>query len=103
MFGFDEDAWIEQRAFAHKFMREKEEGVIKKWLTEIGYTKKDPIGYYRNIFDKTMVIYTNHPGILIGKGGENVKILENYMNEEFLGQWKAEFVEIRGGFVTLVK
>jgi ribosomal protein S3 len=93
---FDEE-WQNFRAEAHAFMKNKEESVIKKWLNEIGYT--EPVGYYRNVFTREMEIYTRRPGCLIGKAGVNVRELESMLNEQFLGEWKVKFIEIRGGFV----
>lgn len=94
-----DEAWENMRAEAITFMRNKEEGAIKKWLNEIGYT--GPIGYYRNIFDREMEIYTKRPGCLIGKAGVGVKKFEKILTEEFGGEWKVKFVEVRGGFMQV--
>lgn len=94
-----DEAWENMRAEAITFMRNKEETAIKKWLNEIGYT--GPIGYYRNIFDREMEIYTKYPGHLIGKAGGNIKKFEKILTEEFGGEWKVKFVEVRGGFVQV--
>lgn len=79
----------------------KEEAVIKKWLDEIGY--KGPVGYYRKISDREMEIYTTRPGPLIGKAGVNVEKFKKMLSDEFRGEWKVKFVEIRGGFVNVNK
>lgn len=79
------------------YMKNKEEAVIKKWLDHIGFN--EPVGYYRDAFHRVMEIYTTRPGILIGKAGVNVREFEKMLSEEFFGEWKVKFVEIRGGFV----
>lgn len=81
------------------FMQCKEETAIRKWLRKIGYI--EPVGYYRDVFNRTMRIYTKHPGALIGKGGESVKMLEGILSEEFCGEWKVKFFEVGGGFVQI--
>lgn len=97
---FDED-WEELRAEAHAFMKDKEESLIKKWLEKIGYTHKEPVGYYRNCLKKEMEIYSERVGQLIGKAGVNVDLLEKMLRDEFRGEWKVKFIEIRGGFVQI--
>lgn len=87
------------RGSALKELRDVEESLIKKWLNKIGY--KEPVGYYRNPCTKELEIYTTRPGILIGKAGTNVKELKKMLSEEFFGEWKVKFVEIRGGFVNV--
>ena len=97
---FDED-WEEFRAEAHAFMKDKEESLIKKWLEKIGYTYKEPVGYYRNSWNNEMEIYSTRVGQLIGKAGVNVDLLEKMLRDEFRGEWKVKFVEVRGGFVHI--
>lgn len=97
---FDED-WEELRAEAHAFMKEKEETLIKKWLDKIGYKGKEPIGYYKDAYNKTMEIYSTRVGALIGKAGVNVDLLKKMLTDEFRGEWKVKFIEIRGGFVNM--
>ena len=104
MFGEDwddeyDEEWQKFRAEAHAFMKDKEESVIKKWLNEIGYT--EPVGYYRNVCTREMEIYARRVGCLIGKAGINVEKFRKMLNDEFIGEWKVKFVEIRGGFVQI--
>ena len=94
-----DEAWEAMRAEAHAFMKNKEESVIKRWLNEIGCT--EPVGYYRNIFDREMEIYAKRVGCLIGKAGINVEKFKKMLTEEFGGEWKVKFVEVRGGFVGI--
>ena len=97
---FDE-GWEEFRAEARAFMKDKEESLIKKWLEKIGYTYKEPVGYYRNSWKNEMEIYSTRVGQLIGKAGVNVDLLEKMLRDEFRGEWKVKFVEVRGGFVQI--
>ena len=94
-------AWEEWRAEALAFMKEKEETLIKKWLDKIGYKGKEPVGYYRNSWKREMEIYSTRVGQLIGKAGVNVDLLKKMLKDEFRGEWKVKFVEIRGGFVNM--
>lgn len=95
----DELDWMRFREEAYKFNKNREETLLKKWLDNIGY--KEPIGYYRDIVDQTMEIYSTRTGLLIGKAGSNVDKLKEMLTEEFRGEWKVKFVEIRGGFVNV--
>ena len=102
MFNNDFDnSWEDLRAEAHAFMKEKEENLIKNWLYKIGYKYKEPVGYYINICNNTMEIYSHRVGALIGKAGMNVDELKKMLSDEFHGEWKVKFTEIRGGFVEL--
>lgn len=95
---FDEE-WDEIRADAHAFMKDKEESLIKKWLEKIDYPYKEPVGYYRNSWKHELEIYSTRVGQLIGKAGVNVGLLKKMLQDEFHGEWKVKFVEVRGGFV----
>ena len=97
---FDED-WENLRAEAHRYMKEKEENLLKNWLDKIGYKDKEPIGYFRNVCNNTMEIYSRRVGALIGRAGINVDELKKMLSDEFHGEWQIKFVEIRGGFVTI--
>lgn len=99
---FDEETeWMRLRDEAYLFNKQREEGVLKQWLKDIGYRHQEPIGYYRNIMKKIVTIYCCRPGALIGKAGVNVNKLQTLLSNEFRGEWKVEFVEIRGGFIQI--
>ena len=95
---YDND-WEEFRAEVYEWMKNKEETLLKKWLDNIGY--KEPIGYYRDAWNKTMEIYSTRIGVLIVKAGANIDELKKMLSDEFHGEWKVKFVEIRGGFVQI--
>lgn len=46
-----------------------------------------------------MEIYTQHPGVLIGKYGKDVHEFQDMLNEEYRSDWKVKFIEVRGGFM----
>lgn len=96
---FEELDWMLFREKAYKFNKNREESLLKRWLDNIGY--KEPIGYYRDIVNRTMKIYSTRIGLLIGRGGTNTDNLKEMLTDEFKGEWKVEFIEIRGGFVNI--
>ena len=93
----EEMDWLDFRAYCMEYARKKEEALIKKWLDKIGYN--ETIGYYRDVWHHTMEIYTRNPGILIGMKGKDVREFQDMLNEEYSGEWKVKFIEVRGGFV----
>lgn len=96
---YDEEAWQEFRGECLTYVKNWERSVVEKWLNQIGY--KEPVGYFRNRFTREMEIYTTRPGVLIGKAGATVKQFEKMLSEEFHGEWKVRFIEIRGGFANV--
>ena len=97
---YDED-WENFREECLRFMRNKEETAIKKWLSEMKYS--EPVGCERDMSKKELKIYTTHPGWLIGKAGKGVDRLKEIWSEEFSGDWKIRFIEIRGHIVDPTK
>ena len=93
----EEMDWLDFRAECIEYARKKEETLIKKWLDKIGYN--ETIGSYRDVRNHTMEIYTKHPGVLIGKYGKDVKEFQDMLDEEYRGDWKVKFIEVRGGFI----
>lgn len=91
-----DEIWLEVRSEFYKNAKEECESILHEWLDKIGYGK--PIGYYRNLFTREMVIYTTNPGVLIGKAGSSVNEFERMLSEKFCGKWTVRFVEVRGGF-----
>lgn len=95
---YDEEmAWNEFRAECNQIAQDKNNKIIKDWLCKIGY--KGTVGYYFNIIDHIVEIYTRHPGQLIGKEECNVYDLEKMASDGHVGKWKVKFIEVRGGFV----
>jgi ribosomal protein S3 len=72
--------------------------LIEKWCQECGVTS--PIGY-ENDLNGVMTIYTEHPGALIGRGGEKIDKFKEELKQEFGRNYEVKFVEVRGGFVNV--
>lgn len=102
LYGDELDSWLYARAEAMELCRNQEETLLKKWLDMIG-NPVDTIAYYRDFCNSTMEIYTTRPGVLIGRAGESVDKLKQMLSDEFRGEWKVKFIEIRGGFLNLNK
>lgn len=99
--GDTDEEFQKLRAEALNSAKKTEEIVMTKWLTEIGYKRNDPVGYFRNYYTMEMEIYTTCPGQLIGKAGINIDKLKKLMLEYFYAEWKVKFIEVRGGFVNV--
>lgn len=100
---YDEASWQQFRAECNKYIKDKKEAILKRWLSDIRFD--DPIGYSINLSTHIITIYTNHPGMIIGKAGENIVNIEQMLSDEFGGVWKVELVDmtLNGGFVSSVK
>ena len=55
-------------------MSKRNEMVMKNFFYRIGY--KGIVGYENDLRKKVFTVWTDKPGILIGKGGQNIKILK---------------------------
>ena len=94
--------WDEIRWDAHEYMRNRKEAILKEWLTTItGGKRITTIGYNFNLHNKHLKIYSDHPGMLIGKGGKDVDLLKQMVNKEFHGEWKVDLIEVYDGFLTI--
>lgn len=93
-----DEAFEDMRAEAMKYMREKTESFLSKWCEEAGV--KSPVGYERDYYSKSFIVYTDRPGCLIGKGGALVDKYTAIMIEEFVGLKNIRFVEVNGGFAN---
>lgn len=86
-----------------KVLEEMEEintRVLKHFFFRIGY--KGIVGYENNLGKKVFTIWTDKPGILIGKGGQNITILKEILKEEFEKDYDVEFKEIKGKMLVIV-
>lgn len=93
--------WMDFREEMLAYAKERDERILKTWLTEIGYKFNDPIGYEINLSSKIAKIYSTRPGPLIGLRGINVEKLRQILSNEYRGEWKVEFNDIRGGFISI--
>ena len=81
-------------------MSERNEWVMKNFFYRIGY--KGIVGYENDLGKNVFTIWTDKPGILIGKGGQNVGILKDILKEEFDNDYEIEFKEIKGKMLVIV-
>lgn len=81
-------------------MSERNERVIKNFFYRIGY--KGIVGYENDLGKNVFTIWTDNPGILIGKGGQNVWILKDILKEEFDYDYEIKFKEIKGKMLVIV-
>ena len=95
-----DEVWYKMREDAHRYMKNKEETLLKNWLTGIGCADNFTIGYYIDSWNRVTEIYSTRPGALIGVGGKNIDILTKMLSDEFHGDWKVKLTEVRGGFLT---
>lgn len=80
-------------------MAERNERVLKRFFFRINY--KGIIGYKNNL-GRVFVVWTDRPGIIIGKGGQNIGILKEILKEEFGYDYKIEIKEIKGEMLVIV-
>ncbi|KSV59148.1 hypothetical protein [Acetivibrio ethanolgignens] len=81
-------------------MSERNERVMKNFFYRIGY--KGIVGYENDLGKKVFTVWTDKPGILIGKGGQNACILKDILKEEFGYDYEIEFKEIKCKMLVIV-
>ena len=81
-------------------MTERNERVMKNFFYSIGY--KGIVGYENDLGKKVFTVWTDKPGILIGKGGNNICILKEILKEEFDYDYEIKFKEIKGKMLLIV-
>lgn len=52
--------------------------------------------------EKIFTVWTDRPGILIGKGGQNVEVLKEILREEFDRDYDVKFKEIKGKMLVVL-
>lgn len=93
-----EDDFQRLREEALEFSYNRNKKLIEDWCRKAGVTT--PVGYYNDY--KTIHIYTDKPGLLIGKGGELVNRFKEFLKSEFHRNMEVNIIEIRGGFVNFI-
>ena len=81
-------------------MDERNKRVLKHFFFRIG--NKGIVGYENKLGKKKFIVWTDKPGILIGKGGKNVDILKEELKKEFDRDYDVEFKEIKGKMIVIV-
>ena len=80
--------------------QERNERVMKHFFYKIGY--KGIVGYDNDLGNKVFTVWSDKPGILIGKGGQNILILKDILKEEFGYDYEIKFKEIKGKMLVIV-
>lgn len=83
------------RQSCYEIARNKEREIIIKWFNRIGLTYGRSLAYRHN-YDGVFTIYSNRIGMLIGLNGQDVKVLEDILAEEYHREYKVVFEEITG-------
>jgi len=85
--------WFAKRGFQQKFLQDLE---IRKFLEttckKAGISKVEIL---RNADKTTAVIYTAKPGMIVGRGGEDIKVLQKKLNQKFNGNFSVDVQEVR--------
>lgn len=93
-----DDEFENVREEALLFYLNKYKKLIEDWCHKAKL--KSPVGYFNNTTDRIMEIYTDRPGVLIGKAGSLVYEFKEKLKEEFGIDYEVKFIDIRGGFVN---
>ena len=93
------DDFEQFRDEALEYMHNRNKELVKRWCENCGVTS--PIGYYNDLSNGIMTIYTTHPGWLIGMQGIKLDAFVDELEKEFNRKYEVKFVEIRGGFVNI--
>ena len=89
--------WEDMRNEAHNWAVNRERKFLEDWCIEVGL--KEPVAYNYE-YHKGFTIYTNHPGVLIGKAGSLVNKYRDRLKKEFGKDNDIKFVEIKSGFAN---
>ena len=81
-------------------MGERNERELKRFFFRTG--NKGIVGYENKLDKNKFTVWTDRPGILIGKGGKNVDILKEELKKEFDEDYDVEFKEIKGKMIVIV-
>ena len=79
-------------------MAERNERVLKHFFFRINY--KGIVGY-KNI-GRVFTVWTDRPSIIIGKGGQNINVLQEILKEEFAYDYEIDIKEIKGEMLVIV-
>jgi hypothetical protein len=100
---YDEDEIQEEfqkfRSEALAFCVNKDKSIVEAWCAKIGY--KYPLGYHNNRCDRVFELYTNHPGVCIGKAGSAITEFKEMLKAEFKVPYEVKLIEIRGDFANI--
>lgn len=90
--------WQEIRGNILEEIREMQEKPLRQYLTERNIN--DNFFYEYEHINRELTIFTNRPGIWIGRSGEGVNRLKEILSEQFDHEVEVSFVEIKGRFMN---
>ena len=79
---------------------ERNERVLRHFFWRINY--KGIVGYENHLGERVFTVWTDRPGVLIGKGGQNVEVLKEILKEEFDYDYEIKFKEIKGKMLVVL-
>ena len=91
--------WNDEREFGLNELYVKRENAFKEFLEYMHF--HDCFVYEYKYNNKTFMIYTNYPGIWIGKQGIGSKYLEKLLSDAEGHDVHVEFKELNGKFLNL--
>ena len=97
---FDSDNFEKFRGKVLEELNNRNERVVRNFFWRINY--KGIVGYENDLGKKEFTLWTDRPGILIGKGGQNVEILKEILKEEFEYDYEIKFKEIKGKMIIVL-
>lgn len=97
---FDSDNFEKFCGKALEEMDDRNERVVRHFFWRINY--KGIVGYENDLGKKEFTLWSDRPGILIGKGGQNVEILKEILKEEFEYDYEIKFKEIKGKMIIVL-
>lgn len=74
------------------------EKILKSWCKDCNISN---IAYEFRIYNKTLIIHTTSPGIMIGYKGKIIKKYKRMLFEEYGEEFTIEFKEVRGKFLYI--
>ncbi len=95
---FDEN-FEEFRGKCLEEMAERNERVLRHFFFRINH--KGIVGC-QNDLGRVFTVWTDEPGTIIGKGGQNINILKEILKEEFGYDYEIGIKEIKGEMLVIV-
>ncbi len=85
--------WFAKRGFQQKFLQDlKIREFIENHCKKAGIAKVELL---RAADKTTVVIHTAKPGMIVGRGGEDIKVLQKTLGQKFDGNFEVKVEEVR--------
>lgn len=83
----------------NSFVNNQTVALLNEWCREAQETS--PVGYYNNLFEHELTVYTRSPGRMIGKSGLLITKYQEMFSQAFHADYSVNISEIKGGFANL--